>query len=337
MNKNRGRENRIWKLFSLPPFLLYLLSKLYKQKRFIDRELLPQIYPFEQGNDGSISPADLKKITSYYALGVPVVLGEAFAILRGTALSKDERYSITFLGGISGLLDDLFDDPLKDASNLIDFIEHPESLIPKNSYEALLLHLYQAGLAKSKHRECLKAQARNVFDSQLGSLEQQSENSSASHLKSITFEKGGSSFLFYRMCLDSPLGNAEEKLIYHLGGLMQLGNDIFDLYEDIQLNIHTVATCSTEIKDLRILFSEELEHTSLLAKGTNYPKKQTDLFIDLIKFVLSRVFVCLDQFEKLQLETGGKFEPKNYARKPLICDMQKATNQIKALRYYVSL
>jgi len=72
-----------------------------------------ELTAFKNDNDGSLTSQDLKKITSYYGLGVPGILGELFCVLRGKPMTKDERFCLTFLGGISGMLDDLFDDPGK--------------------------------------------------------------------------------------------------------------------------------------------------------------------------------------------------------------------------------
>lgn len=336
MNKKGGRAGTFRKLFSLPFFYVGLQTNLRKQRKFIRKELRPELVQFKNSNDGSITTTDFKKISSYYALGVPVILGEAFKTLRGKSLTNQERYCMTFLGGISGLLDDLFDDPKKDADHLKEFIFSPEKLSPHNSYEALLVHLYQMGLSNSSNAARLKAQAGNVFEAQQHSQKQQSELS-ADDLKMITYAKGGSSFVFYRLCLDNPLEEAEEKLVYHLGGLMQLGNDIFDLWEDIQTGTFTAATSSTDIKKLRELFTNEFNLTFLLAQNTPYPEIQVDLFLNLIKLGLSRVFVCLDQFQKIQVLNSDKFEPEKYERKQLICDMQKASNQIKAMHYFLSL
>jgi hypothetical protein len=294
-----------------------------------------ELFPFRKSIDGSLSTADFKKITSYYALGVPAILGEAFAALRGKELEKNERFSLSFLGGISGLLDDLFDDPAKEAQHLEEFIERPESCSPGNSFEALLLHMYLLGLSKSKHPVQLKKQAVKVFEAQQKSIGQQ-ENFSSDFLQNVTFLKGGSSFVFYRLCLNELPEEAEKNLIFQLGGLMQLSNDIFDVWEDHQAGTKTLATSFSEIVELREQFIEELEKTYRLARETGFPDANIRKFLNLVLLGLSRVFVCLDQFEKLQVFTGGKFEISKYHRKQLICDMQKIQNRFKAVGYYIT-
>jgi len=337
-------KNKIDSIFSatvgivkLPSVAFFLFRNISNQKSFIKQNLLPIFNSFEESNDGSISKADLKKITNYYALGVAGFLGAAFAVLRGKALVTNERHTMTYLGGISGLLDDLFDDPKKEWSHLENFILAPDSLLPKNSFEELLLHLYKKGLSKATNPEKLKQKAFGVFHTEKESIFQQDKEISEEKIKELTFLKGGNSFLFYRLCMQHPLDAAEEKLIYQAGGLMQMGNDIFDVWEDVQQEIQTLATCAQDIHKLRTAFIEELNLVVVYANATTYPKKNIQQFINFILLGISRVFVCLDQFEELQDSKTSIFKPEKYSRKQLICDMELFKNKKAALKHYLGL
>ena len=299
----------------------------------VERELIP----FKNDNDGSLTPQDLKKITSYYSLGVPGVLGESFCVLRKKPMTENERLCLTFLGGISGLLDDLFDDPEKQANHLEKFILQPESLKPMNSYEALLLHFYLLGLKHSVNPGILKKQALQVFRSQQQSKDQQNPGNSRQEIQDITYAKGGASFIFYRLCLNNSLQEEEEKLLFHLGGLMQLGNDIFDVWEDHQTGTKTAATLCTDIPELRREFINEMNLSSKLARKTNFRKDLVEKFLRSTSLGLSRVLVCLDQFEKLQFSSGNQFLIEKYSREQMICDMQRPENQFKAIKYALKL
>ncbi|WP_026839288.1 hypothetical protein [Gillisia sp. JM1] len=324
-------------ILKLPSVAFFFYKNAKKQKRFIEQNLLPLLSSFEEINDGSISKADLKKITNYYALGVPGFLGAAFGTLRGKTLFDPERYTMTYLGGISGLLDDLFDDPIKEWSNLEKFVLNPDSLIPKNSFEALGLQLYQKGLSKASKPEKLKQKALEVFQTEKESIFQQGKEISEDKIKELTFLKGGNSFLFYRLCMQHPLDAAEGKLIYQAGGLMQMGNDIFDVWEDVQQEIQTLATCAQDILKLRTAFVKELNLVVVYAHATSYPKKNIKQFINFILLGISRVLVCLDQFEELQDSETSTFQPEKYSRKQLICDMELFKNKKAATKHYLGL
>lgn len=289
---------------------------------------------FREPKNG-ITDADLKKITSYYALGVPAILGESLAVLRGKPLKEKERFCLTYLGGISGLLDDLFDDPLKKADHLEEFILHPENLVPLNAHEELLLHMYLKGISYAAHPAKLKAQAFRVFKAQQQSLQQKKDTLSGEALAELTLIKGGTSFNFYRLCLEDLPSREEEKMLFHLGGLMQLGNDIFDVWEDFREGTQTMATYCTNIPELRETFKKDLDHTRKLAFRTPQPQNQISRFLRITTLAIARVFVCLDQFEALEQASGNNFKIEDYRREQLICDMQKPANQLKAINYYL--
>lgn len=333
MNKKSGRY--IKNIFSLPPVYIFLFQKILRQKRFINTHLKKELYPYSIITDGSLKEADLKKITSYYSLGVTAVLGESFCVLRGQKMHPRERLCISFLGGISGLLDDLFDEPDKEADHLFDFILKPEGLKPANLYEKLILHFYELGLQYSSHPALIKSQAIKVFESQKASVNQQQVNVSLLDVEEMTYSKGGCSFLYYRLCLNHQLQPEEEKFVYELGGLMQLGNDIFDVWEDHQNGIKTIATLCTDINYLREKFSSKYSKCFSLARKTPYPEKNIRRFENICSLALARVDVCLDQFLELQKSSGNIFSINKYSRKELICDMQKPTNQLKAINYYL--
>jgi len=335
MRNNRpGKFIFIRNLLTLPAIYSFLLKSVRDQKRFLKKEMEPYLEPFRRENDGSLTEADFKKITSYYAMGVPAILGESLCILRGVPMTKKERLCMSYLGGISGLLDDLFDDPEKSADNLSEFISHPEGGSPRNRHEGLLKHLYIKGLSYAPHPDKIKQVAHEVFQAQQKSLTQKGP-ANRLNISELTFLKGGNSFKYYRLCLSHDLDLKEEKMIFQLGGLLQLGNDIFDVWEDARDGIATISTTTPGIKLLREKFKRELEKTHSFIKATEYEPLPKKKFQRIINLAIARVFVCLDQFEELESSTGGEFLTKRYSRKQLICDMQKPVNQFKAIHYYL--
>ena len=78
-------------------------------------------------------------------------------------------------------------------------------------------------------------------------------------MKDITIRKGAESLLYYRTAFEHPLKNGEEKMLYCLGGLMQLSNDIFDVYKDQKAGVGTLVTTATKIEDLRFYYSALLQ------------------------------------------------------------------------------
>lgn len=251
-------------------------------------------------------------------------------------MTREERLCTSYLGGISGLLDDLFDEPGKSADHLEEFIFSPENLIPATSHEKLLKHFYLKGLSHSPEPEKIKRAAFEVFKAQQKSLMQKG-SASAEEITDLTFLKGGNSFLYYRLCLSHDLDEREKKMLYQLGGLMQLGNDIFDVWEDFGEGISTIATTTFDLKKLRDYFNREFEKTHELSNAVNFEVKTKNKFKRMINLAIARVYVCLDQYEELTINSPGDFSAGNYFRKQLICDMERPVNQFKAIRYYLQI
>jgi hypothetical protein len=57
--------------------------KKYLPKKHLQQNILPLLNVAKQSNDGSLDESDFKKITHYYGLAVPAILGEAFCALHG--------------------------------------------------------------------------------------------------------------------------------------------------------------------------------------------------------------------------------------------------------------
>jgi hypothetical protein len=121
-----------------------------------------------------------------------------------------------------------------------------------------------------------------------------------------------------------------------VGGLMQLGNDIFDIYKDCFKKIDTPMTTAKKVNDMRELFKLQLEKSFSLFYKTSYSPKNIKRFLRLIHLSLcSRCFVCLDQLEKKERQTNNQFLPYQYSRNDLVCDMQKAANKWKTVLYHI--
>ena len=126
-------------------------------------------------------------------------------------------------------------------------------------------------------------------------------------------------------------------MIFQLGGLLQLANDIFDACKDIQNGVHTLMSVAEHVDAIRVLFMHELKETFLLAGQTGYDGKNIKAFLRTISLaVCSRTQVCLDRYEEAEERSGNLFAPEDYSRKELICDMERPGNLIRSVKYYLN-
>ncbi len=313
-----------------------ILGNLRVQKKFIRENISAHLDAAKKPNDGSIEENDLKKITGYYGLAVPAILGEAFAALRGKEMTDKERLASTCQGAMTGLFDDFFDEKRLSEEELIHFIMKPESYTGNSANEKLFLHFYTTALRNAPDVQRMQERLYQVYRAQVLSKSQVGSELSYEVIKDITMRKGAESLLFYRSAFENQFKKGEEKMLYCLGGLMQLSNDIFDVYKDQQQGIQTVVTTAWKIDNVRIYFSALQEIAYAAAYKTSYDPRNIQSFLDIISLgIFSRCYVCMDQLEKLEIRSGNVFAPQKYQRKDLICDMDTTKNKWRSLRYHL--
>lgn len=159
-----------------------------------------------------------------------------------------------------------------------------------------------------------------TLQAQEQSLKQHDQSINWQKLKEITWDKGGNALLLYRSALKPPINQDEWNAIYQLGGLMQLHNDIFDLYRDLQEGIQTIPSTTESITILFNLFESEIEKTYLLVSKLPYPAIQKRKFYLLLSLAVQTGFHALNQYSGLE-EKYGSFTPQHYSREELVCDM----------------
>jgi hypothetical protein len=318
------------------PFIV--ISNINRQKKFIHENINHQLSEAKRATDGSLNENDFKKITGYYGLAVPAILGEAFCTLRGIEMTNKERLAGTSQGAMTGLFDDFFDEERLSEKEIEDMIKNPGRFKANTVNENLFLHFYKTALNNTLQPVLMQDHLFKVYTAQLLSKEQVLPGLNMERLKEITIRKGAESVLFYRSVFDNPISNAEEKMLFTLGGLMQLCNDIFDVYKDHKQGIKTLVTSARKINDLRSYFTSILESGIEEAKQVDSPLKNIRKFLGIISLgIFSRCFVCLDQLEKVEMKYGGEFDPDLYERKDLICDMDTAANKWRSLKYHVRI
>ncbi|NTW23884.1 MAG: class 1 isoprenoid biosynthesis enzyme [Lentimicrobium sp.] len=327
-------SNYIYNLFKLPGLYLAFYRNLNFQQAFIRKLLLPDIQAARKVNDGSLDEKDFRKITNYYALGVPAILGEAFCSLRGKRMSEDERLALTWFGAATGLFDDFFDKRKMSEDHIRRLLSKPEEIIAESSFERLSLDFYLKALAHTADAGLLKRVLLQVFEAQILSKRQVDPAIETDEIRHITFLKGGVSILLYRSVFGECTNEEEKLMLMKTGGLGQLENDMFDVYKDSRDGIRTLATTEKNISNLRKTYTTLTKEVAGLVHNTAYPHKNKQKFLGILSLVVSKGFVCLDKLEKIERKTNNTFTPENYRREDLICDMEKPLNIFRSVHYY---
>ena len=313
-------------------YFLIVNQNIRKQKRYLDEKIYPILEMAKSINDGTIDEEDIKKI-KLYGMAIPAVLGEAYCTYRDLPMNETERLSMTCIGGITGLFDDLFDRKNLSQEYIKHLLDFPEENNTNNSNEKLLVKLYQLGLENSDKHDLIKKYAQQVYEAQIASLKQLQPNLSIREIEEITFDKGGFSMLLYRCGLAGEMDANDYELLFNLGAIGQFENDIFDTYKDAQEGIKTFSTVLTSVAEVRERYKNKILIIFQLIEKSSYPSPQKARFKHFTALVVCSALVCLDQFNKISQRTNGKFKVNEYSRKELICDMQNPLKILKTLHY----
>ncbi len=329
-------SNLFENIFSIPPTLSVLLKNVKKQQSFLQENLEEELTAAKNENDGSLGQEDFKKILQYYGLAVPAILGEALCSLRGKEMTHKERLALTYQGAMTGLGDDFFDKEGTTADTVRSFIETPEKFTGHSANQRLFLSFYKKALMYVHDPVLVRNYLRAVFISQVESKKQAFPGLTKDEIMKITMNKGGTSVLFYRAALSHSFLKNEENALFTMGGLMQLGNDIFDIYKDLNHNINTLITTTDKIEKIRTIFKTLQDKSFKLTNDLAYSKRSKKKYLRLISMsICSRCYVFFDQLEEKEKQTGFEFKPAYYKREDLICDMDKRKNKIKTISYFL--
>lgn len=333
---NNKFVRKVGYIIRTPSLILSLIGNVKRQHRFLRVKLGPLLDEAEKNSDGTLDPSDFKKIYTYYGLAVPAILGEEIAALRGKPMTERERLALSYQGAMTGLFDDFFDRHDMPEEQLLSFINDPSALQGNNSSERLFLVLFREALKLSHHPQLTIHFLRKVYHAQVDSKKQAQPGLAKDEIRRITVDKGGVSVLFYRSVFEHKLGKQEEEALYKMGGLMQFGNDIFDVYKDSLQDIETLMTTTKKVGNVRLMFREMQKESFHSFYQTTYRPRDIRRFLRLVSLSLcARCYVCFDQLEQVEKKNGGVFTPKFYSRQDLVCDLDKPGNKWSSVRYHI--
>jgi hypothetical protein len=173
---------------------------------------------------------------------------------------------------------------------------------------------------------------KKAIQAQHWSKRQMNPDVSRNELQSIALEKGGWAQILFHYIIDELPTQQTMDTLYLLGGLIQMCNDIFDVYKDFKEGIATFANTSDNYKTLEKYYTNECREFVKAARALPYKKDDKEFFIIIFVHLLAKGIVALRMLDKLQKQLGEGVLPfAQLERKQLICDMEKPLNFIKMI------
>jgi len=309
-------------------------KEIQTQKQFNKDFLIPYLDELEQRHHGTFQPEQRGKILKYYGLFITSFLCSSYKRLYGEQLTADERKRATLFGILTPVGDDLFDIDKLPVADI-----HAITFTPQQ-YNATT---FSAGVAKEiqtyllehvPHKKEYIEASKNVLEIQAETIKQTKPSITKAEMERITHTKGAVSVIIYHQCLDVAASLHMLDVLFYVGSLYQLGNDIFDLYKDVRDNIYTLVNTCDDFLAFRKMFVERIKAQNRRIMALPYREKDKKEFCIIMNTINARSMVAIDQFLRLQKKMGNKkIDWWQLERKDMIVDMEKKINLLRWLKY----
>ena len=281
-----------------------------------------------------LDKAQEKRLFTYSIVGV-VMFNSALKTLTGKKLDKRQQEISQSFTALTAIFDDLVDE-FNYSGEEIKEVCQKRVQYPDNVWEQMTIALIEKieGLNK---RTIWHPLAEKIVDYQILSKGQENGTLEENLLREIIYHKGGMSIqLNHDTVLDGNVNRLESEGFFGLGVIIQLTNDIYDIFKDRNNHTQTLVTDCKDIRVLRNEYNTMVEKTFAIFWQLPYPKKNIHNFLLQMMVIVSRGWVALDHLEEAQKTTQNIFSPKEYSRKQLITDMAKFRNIWRSFVYNVT-
>ncbi len=301
---------RTFKVFFDLMWLILVINKRRTKRLFTKLEI-------ELAKQNLVLGVDHKKRIASYTNQIAIT-NHWFSLLRNKKPDKSEIENALYLGALTPIVDDLMDGGNITYEELKSSVLHT----PEQVMFAFLFGKTQHFLNGNYYWE-RSIVAQNESLKQLRNAPLPLEE-----LKQISFDKGGFFTLLYRVVLHHRLIDREEEALFTLGSMLQLLNDLFDIYKDNKNSAQTIATSTRDInlvkRELTLLEDKFCKQYLALA----YPPEAKRKSLSSILSIVARGHVALEYYKSLQ---GNKpqLDIERYSRKELVVDMEKPINILK--------
>lgn len=291
---------------------------------------------FEKAFDGRFDEETKKKIAVSHSIYNPLIM-DSFSRLKGRATNDAEKERLVSYFTCSSLLDNFFDRGELTLPEIYAINFDTERFQPKDFDQRVYLHCHQLLLKyvpdKASYLQVLRAEV----DAQAASLRQFDPSIPNEEIRDIMMAKGGNAVLLCRHYLDDHHTTIEDACWYQLGAMIQMTNDLYDVFKDARDGIATLATRCTNASELSGFVEKQIETLRRLIAALPYPEKSKQRFYVAMAGVASLAMVATDNLKRIEKKYGHMPEFRTLPRKELIIDNEKAANILRCLWYVYRL
>jgi len=318
-----------------------IARKVYKeiriQKKFNREFLIPYLDELEKKYNGKFQSEQRGKILDYYGLFITSFLCSSYKRLYGKVLTPGERKRATLFGILTPVGDDLFDIDKLDNETIRQITFAPETFNAATFSACVAKEIQTYLLNNVPHKKEYIEASKNVLDIQVETARQRNRDIAKDEMRRITYTKGAVSVIIYHQCLDEAADTQMQEVLFMIGSLYQVGNDIFDLYKDVRDNIYTLVNTCEDFEQFRKEFLERVKLQNEKIHALPYDQKDKEEFCIVMNTINARSVVAIEQFMAMEKKVGKKIDWWKWQRKDMIVDMEKTKNVLRWLHYIYTL
>ncbi|MFM2268632.1 MAG: hypothetical protein RL757_2073 [Bacteroidota bacterium] len=278
-----------------------------------------------------LNAAEKKRIRYYFLLA-----GFAQAVychMRGQKPTPKEQLLWQNFAALTAFFDDLADSfaQKNDTKNLKE-IENFGKIADQRGIANFLYDKVKTNIKPQKLSE-FEQLAQQIFELEAAG-NQLNTNLSLQKITQLTQQKGGWSTLIFRQLLQHDWKENEREAIFEFGYLVQLCDDITDVWSDVNENITTLPVVllrQNKVSDLKILFENQVIKTENCFLLLDYKPQNLKTAFQMTIFLVNIARLAMLNYEKLIQKYGAiPFQ----SRKEMVLDMEKFGNRIKFIQLF---
>lgn len=273
-----------------------------------------------------------RKILNSYSIYVPMIV-QAFSHLRGSEVSDAERERMLLYFICSTTFDDFTDRGELSERELYNIAYAPESFVAQRTEERIFLHAHLLLNGFVKEKAAYGDATRGLFQAQIDSSLQANAAITDADLHRVTIGKGSYAVLLCSFYLDEEVSAVEKQCWFQLGGIIQLTNDLFDIWKDLQTGFQTLPVRMRDAFAFHEFFTgmvNNLEAT-IDALPASFERKQ--------QFMLDMMAICsfgefaICRLQAVQQNDAQLPDFSDLPRKTFIVDMEKPSGIWHCMRF----
>jgi hypothetical protein len=286
----------------------------------------------EERFGGRLDEPTFKKIVNSYAIYNPM-LCDAFTLLHGRLTNREERIRMLHYFICSSLFDNFCDRNELNPEELKWISFEPETYPSGNFDEKLFLHSHLFLKGYVKNQPLYEEVSRQLFTAQQDSLRQFDKEITEEEMEAITFAKGGYSVLLCPFYLEVNTSPTERQCWYRIGSIIQLTNDLYDIYKDLQDGSHTLANRMINAYTFSHFFLELVRDMKKEIALLPYDRTVKQSFTISMMGICAFGWIALHQLKLIQGDSLTLPALVSLPRKKLIVDMERPANLWRWVRW----